>query len=106
MSGVEEKPVKREAPLLRTDKSFSTLFDEYGEVLGSLRHMRRERARKGILFNTVFLVFNLFVGLWVLSVGGTVGVGNLLLCILFLYLIKRDVKIYIDNEEPLEGVNI
>lgn len=106
MSGVDEKPVKKEAPLLKTDKSFSTLFDEYREAFGSLRHVRRERARKGILFNTVFLVFNLFVGLWILSVGGMVGVVNLLVCTLFLYLIKRDVKIYIDNEEPLEGVNI
>lgn len=103
MSGIEEKPIKKEVPSLSAGKRVDMLFEDYmnGQMPGRRRE-RRKQACRGIVLNLVFLVVTFCITVWNFNVEGRgiLDIGfSAFVCVFLLWCIKYEFKTYVDNRE-------
>ena len=100
MSGVEEKPIKKEELSLRTFKAFGMTFEEYTTLSApDRRRERRNRARTGIVIYSICVVANVIAAVLYFIVGNWFIVLHVLAAILFLCWLRDDFDTYIENTE-------
>lgn len=107
MSGIDERPNKREIPIIESFSIMDWLTEQEPRLMridrNEMRRVRRNSARNVIFMYSVLFILCVFMLIWCLSVIIPGIIAPIIVCTLLLMVIKEEFKIYRDNREDDRG---